>query len=363
MSQSEKKTEKSQRENKSKNISRRLNGALSNSIERTLEKTIVKAKQNRDKSKKTSSWTRAHRSVDHGLTPPFGFRLFKELEPLKPKEGVHTLTTVGQYVWGGGLDGTLTIWDARTGRNLGSRQAHKGRIFAMFLVNNHVWTAADDNKVKIWNLHGSLAQDLLLFNGRVACASHFGDEVWFGFLGSCIRIVDTKTLTVKKDIDLKKVVRHIFKHKDLVWICTDEHITRINVKTHIIVDVLDQGRVNHLVYAGNNRVWGASSDSSITVWDAETGKQITTCGGHTGHVFSLLAAGGFVWSGGWDGKILVWDATTMKTERTLELDKDVVSAIILVPVKAVVSDDEAHKEIEIFTVWSAAWDGNVCVWL
>jgi hypothetical protein len=44
---------------------------------------------------------------------------------------------------------------------VGRRQAHRAKIFAMYLVGDYVWTASQDNKVRRWT-HAAVYFDELV---------------------------------------------------------------------------------------------------------------------------------------------------------------------------------------------------------
>jgi len=307
--------------------------------------------------------------------PQFGTRLFTRLEAATQKVSIQTLLLVGQYVWGGCGDVTLAVWDIRTGTKIGCRQAHKGRIFSMLLVGDKVWTGSDDNKIRIWNLHVSLFKEVPnIF--RVSCLMEYLNDIWCGSLDSCIRIIDSKTFKVKKELAVGLSIRHLFKYRSQVWICTDENVIRINAETYVGVDTLEGARINCIVNAGGTRIWGCSSDSTIRCWNADTGELVRTIRGHSGHVFSLLAINNFVWSGGWDKSIKIWNARTFQLVSELKGNNDVVSSMILVRNKLDIpkqnKDNRSQKSKpknfncvvkEIYSAWSGAWDGTICVWV
>ena len=58
------------------------------------------------------------------------------------------------------------------------------------------------------------------------------------------------------------------------------------------------------------QVWGGCKDSTIVVWSADTGDQMTRfSSGHDGAINALANIGGQVWTGGADGTLRVWHAS------------------------------------------------------
>jgi WD40 repeat protein len=55
----------------------------------------------------------------------------------------------------GGLDGSLTWWDARSGRSLGRVQAHEGRVRAVAMASGDlVLSGSGDGTAALWRMHG-----------------------------------------------------------------------------------------------------------------------------------------------------------------------------------------------------------------
>src|SRR5262249_39703907 len=68
-----------------------------------------------------------------------------------------------------------------------------------------------------------------------------------------------------------------------------------------------------------HRLVTASSDGWLTLWEAETGKEIVTVPGPFGSAQSSLAVspdGRWVIRASWDCAVRVWDATTLKLIKT-----------------------------------------------
>jgi WD40 repeat protein len=300
-----------------------------------------------------------------------GNNLVKEVEHVK--EGTQSMLVVNGIVWIGCCDGTLALFDIRSGKKLGSRQAHKGRIFAMCLVNSgndlQVWTASDDNKIKIWNYRAMLLHQINI-PIRMSCLLHFHEtEIWVGAIDSCINIYDTKTFELKTQLkfDSSISIRHLFKHKHLIWVCTEDHVIRIHSRTHQTVGEVDGSKVNKIVQVSSTELWGGSSDTTIKIWDAETGRVKKVIQAHDGHVFSLLYFNGFVWSAGWDKTMRIWNTKTYEMVSQLQTKHDVISSVILVPNKVRVRSAETNaaqdEYTDLYTIWSGSWNGNVFIWL
>jgi WD40 repeat protein len=81
------------------------------------------------------------------------------------------------------------------------------------------------------------------------------------------------------------------------------------------------------------RVLTGSYDSTAKLWDAETGQEIRTFGGHTGHVRSVAFSpdGARVLTGSDDGTAKLWDAETGQEIHTFGGHTDRVRSVAFSP--------------------------------
>jgi F-box/WD-40 domain protein 7 len=56
-----------------------------------------------------------------------------------------------------------------------------------------------------------------------------------------------------------------------------------------------------------NKLFSASWDKTIRVWDADTHEHLATLEGHTHYVMCLTLHGNKLFSGSWDKTIRVWN--------------------------------------------------------
>jgi len=80
------------------------------------------------------------------------------------------------------------------------------------------------------------------------------------------------------------------------------------------------GHADFLDYSPDGRMVAASNDKTIIVWDAKTGKQLITLVGHTDYIRSLDFSedGTRLASAGFDGTVRIWDLASGKALFTLE---------------------------------------------
>ncbi len=157
-------------------------------------------------------------------------------------------------------------------------------------------------------------------------------------------------------------------------------------RNYVITKVLD----DHLdsvkkIVKYKDKIFSASSDRTIKVWDLKSGKLLNTLAIHKGYVWSLYITGDYLISGGWDGKVIVWDINSYKPVKIYEtglsvtdiwsysIDEIYVSSLEGYVAK-VSPDGIVKKKISKDTLWSidgfsgkivniyaSGWDGNVYI--
>ena len=81
------------------------------------------------------------------------------------------------------------------------------------------------------------------------------------------------------------------------------------------------------------RIVSGSSDTSLRLWDASSGRCIRTLEGHSGGVTTCAFSpdGARIVSGGYDKSLRLWDANSGQCIRTLEGHSDIVTACAFSP--------------------------------
>jgi len=280
----------------------------------------------------------------------FQYHLWKQIDRETPTtDGIHCCIIVGNTVWTGRQDGTIGIWHIRTGELVGVRQAHRAKIFAMYLVGDYVWTASQDNKVRRWTTFAVYYDEVVLQNSlELSSMAYADDEMWCGSAQGLVQVFDIKTKTSKALINTTKSVpiRCLFYECDKIWVCLENEILRINKQNREIIDSLEGSRINAIVKPTESTVWTASSDSSITVYDSETGKIIKKLLGHKDFVFTLMVFGNCVWSGGWDYKIRIWNSSDYSLVKVLDGHKQPLNTITVIPIQLCVQLEDVTENLK-----------------
>jgi WD40 repeat protein len=185
-------------------------------------------------------------------------------------------------------DGTTRVWDARTGRELFALQHNEHVRKAVFSPSGRfIATGSGRETVKLWDAHNG--QEVRTFNGLtgevkgVAFSPDGRQLAGWGGAG-------------KSDISGQGEVK--------LW---DRQTGR---------EVLSIGHTANLTDVAfspdGRRLAGASTDRTVRVWDAQTGRPLFTVSGHTDRVIAVTFSpdGTYLASAGSDQSVRDWDAAT-----------------------------------------------------
>ncbi|CCO36075.1 hypothetical protein BN14_10197 [Rhizoctonia solani AG-1 IB] len=189
-----------------------------------------------------------------------------------------------QYIVSGSIDGTLRIWDASTGKDIhGPMDAHIGLVRCVRFSPDSlvVVSGSVDRTVQLWNVA----------TGQHVMKLLEGDD-WIlsvGFSPDGHKVVcGSRKMHVVDRYTGNAVIEPITGH-------------RSGIRS---VEFSPDGK----------RLVSGSSDKTVRIWDAQTGKQLVVCGhNHASHSDDVNSVGFspnglFVVSGSGDRTVCVWDA-------------------------------------------------------
>jgi hypothetical protein len=204
----------------------------------------------------------------------------------------------GRYVVSGGFDGTVRLWDLPTTREVQRFQGHGDYVRSVCVSadGKHILTGGDDRLVRLWEIDGSAAPSasprppVQSFAGHdhsvwSVALSRDGKRALSGSLDKTVRLWDVGT---------GKQLQKLEGHKDTV----------------LGVAFTPDGR--HAV--------SGSTDKTLILWDLDTGKPVKTFTGNTGYVQHVAVSpdGRFALSAGADHSVRLWDIGAGTLLRTLE---------------------------------------------
>ncbi len=244
----------------------------------------------------------------------------------------------GKKAISSGADGTLRLWDAKTGKELKRLDGHSGRIWTLAFApdGRRAISGGFDRSIRLWDL--ASGRELRRFSGhndyvRSVVVSHDGHQILSGGDDRMIRLWNA---------DTGKEIRSFPGHDHFVWSvalsCDSKRVLSASLdKTVRLWDVATGAELKRLeghkdtvlsvaFSPDGRRALSGSTDQTLKLWDIDTGKDILTFAGHKGYVHSVAFSpdGRRVLSAGQDRTVRLWDADTGKELRTLEGNRDQV---------------------------------------
>ena len=154
------------------------------------------------------------------------------------KNNVRSLIVVGKRLFSGSDDHSIRMWDIQTNQPLGSLEDHSGGVHAL-CFSKHLWSASEDKTIRVWN-PDNVDQPVVKVlkqphNGQINCLSLTGSLIWSSSW-NVTYVWDPETFECKAQY-----------------------------KNH-------EGCINAMLpvhQAVVSRVWSASNDGVINLWDTE----------------------------------------------------------------------------------------------
>jgi WD40 repeat protein/tRNA A-37 threonylcarbamoyl transferase component Bud32 len=254
------------------------------------------------------------------------------------------MTPNGQTLATGGDDGTIRLWDVRTGKLRSTLKGHSSGVYAVAISQDGQILASGsaDETIKIWNLETgqqlrTLSKDskgirsLAINPDNQTLVS--GDatgmiEIWNLGTGERLNFFSGHTILVTS-------LAISPDGKTLVSSSTDKTIKLWELKSGALIHTLTDDKSRPILAVAINpkgeTFVSSGVDGAIRLWDLRTGKLIQTLSAGLGAIYSLAYRrnGQTLVSGGGGGTIRLWDLQTGKPLRTLSGHSDDVNSLTI----------------------------------
>jgi WD40 repeat protein len=245
----------------------------------------------------------------------------------------------GRKVLATGYDGSLRLYDTRTGKELRSLHGHVGKVWTVVFCpdGRHVVSGGFDGTVRLWEL--TTARDVKRFQAhgdyvRSVCVSADGKHVLSGGDDRRLMLGDLSGSTPSSIPGGSG--RNFDGHDHTIWSVAlsrdGKHALSASLDKTVRLWDVETGKQLKKLEGHHDTVLGVaftpdgrhaisgSTDKTLMLWDLDSGKPVRTFTGHTGYVQHVAVSpdGRFALSAGADHTVRLWDIGAGTLLRTLE---------------------------------------------
>ena len=273
----------------------------------------------------------------------------------------------GKYIASASSDNTVMIWDFATGQALKKLTGH------IYSVNSVAFspdgtllvTGGDDETIKLWDVAtGYVITTLQGHSGKVFSVAFSPDGRYIA-TGSTDRTIKLWDVVTRKEIKTLKGHTHSVVHvvfstdgKTLASGSADKTIKLWDTQTwRETLSLRGHGNtVLSVAFSPGKLLASGSLDKTIKLWNVATGKLIKSIHGHSDRVESVCFSpdGKVLVSGSYDKNIKLWDAVTGREVRVIQgYEKVAIKSVAFSPDGKYVASVNWDKAIELWDVTAA----------
>ncbi|KAJ2498910.1 ubiquitin-binding SDF ubiquitin ligase complex subunit met30 [Coemansia sp. RSA 1972] len=283
------------------------------------------------------------------------------------------------YMITGSYDSNVHVWDADTFELVSELTGHTMPVRALEFDDCKLFSGSLDGTVKIWNYrNGTCIRTLRVFDsGGVISLHHQKGTLVVGGENGTIRVYNIAKMTsftLTGHTDWVNAVR--LYGENTLFSCSDDMLVkRWDLEKRQCVKTFT-GHTHHvqslqlscraLTVAGaassqsplvakraeseNTRPYmiTGSLDSTMRVWDIETGECLNTVFGHVEGIWSMAFDAMRIVSGSNDGTMKVWDTITHACLFTVQASPVAINSVALSDTRIVVGDNDGNVRVYDF---------------
>ncbi|RPB22262.1 WD40 repeat-like protein [Terfezia boudieri ATCC MYA-4762] len=301
--------------------------------------------------------------------------------------GVRALQFDDSKLISGSMDNTLKIWNYRTGQCLNTLPGHTEGVISLHFDSSLLVSGSVDKTIKVWNFgrgscitlrgHRDWVNSVKLHSPSRTILSASDDmtvKLWDLDTNTCIRTLDGHVGQVQQALpfelsqhDVLKLMTEVEQEKEKASSGTDagsssadpQQTTSPLASPPYTQSILSPshysaGLSSSASSAITNResipryILTAALDSTVKLWDVETGRCIRTLFGHVAGIWALAADTLRVVSGAQDKMVKVWNMSTGKCERTITGHAAAVTCLALSDSRLITGSEDCEARMYCF---------------
>jgi hypothetical protein len=246
----------------------------------------------------------------------------------------------GLLVTGSG-DGTVWIWDARTGELKAKAQGSRKPVWALSFSpdGSRIAAGGGDGLVRIWSWRGELLQTLEKLHESVLALAYSddGEQITSGGTDDSLAVYSLPEGSVRTFATGHGAVnRLMFSEKLLVSAGRDSALRLWEPRTGKLIKALDahNDSVYTLAMSANGQLLASGGrDGTVRLWGTSSWVKQGLLRGHKDSVLAVAVhpSGRTIASGGADGTIKFWDATNQEMKASVESGHISVNFAVFAP--------------------------------
>eukprot|EP01117_Protostelium_nocturnum_P013589 TRINITY_DN5089_c0_g1_i1.p1 TRINITY_DN5089_c0_g1~~TRINITY_DN5089_c0_g1_i1.p1 ORF type:complete len:1049 (+),score=205.66 TRINITY_DN5089_c0_g1_i1:285-3431(+) len=236
-----------------------------------------------------------------------------------------------KYVWSISKDKTICVWSPHKSQPV--RRITTGICTSLIEANDTVWASSIDGSLQIYDSKSGRLKKELKSEGLelVGCMLKRGNRVWVGadkniHIWNCTTFKSTKTI-----IGHEKTINALCSVGPYeIWSCSSDKTVRCwNAESYQCIKLISFECRIYCMFEmrTNGNVWCGNWDSSLSAWSAKTYELVTEFKTKHKNAICTMAIDAHerIWTGGLDGSIFVWQK---RTENSLKNNETSQSPVV-----------------------------------
>ncbi|HSW86590.1 MAG TPA: F-box/WD40 repeat-containing protein [Rhabdochlamydiaceae bacterium] len=237
---------------------------------------------------------------------------FFTIQTIHDKNLSGCIQIVGDCLFCGCRDGRVKILDLKTMKEVEPsfpNTLHHSSMSCLLCTEDYMVSWYKDGLIEVRHLN-SMVSDCVLLSSPINDMKIVGDRLFAGSEVGTIVVLD-----LKNDLEaIDTLIGHTFAvTKDRLFSASGDGLIRVyDLDTLECITTLQHPHKVYRLQVANGRLFSASGDNTIGVWDLKTLKSLAILEGHTDRIYDLQVVGDRLFSASDDQLIGVWDLNRLE---------------------------------------------------